>query len=37
VEEELRSTLEDRILVGLKMGHLLPVLDNINLKSGAWA
>ena len=30
-EEDLRSTLEDWILVGLKMGHLLPVLDQINL------
>jgi predicted RNase H-like HicB family nuclease len=30
-EEELRSTLEDWILVGLKMGHLLPIIENINL------
>jgi predicted RNase H-like HicB family nuclease len=30
-EEELRSTLEDWLLVGLKMGHPLPVLENINL------
>lgn len=30
-EEELRSTLEDWLLVGLKMGHLLPVIENINL------
>ncbi len=30
-EEELRSTLEDWILVGLKMGHPLPVIDNVNL------
>jgi predicted RNase H-like HicB family nuclease len=26
-EEELRSTLEDWILVGLKLGHALPVLS----------
>ncbi len=30
-EEELRSTLEDWILVGLKLGHSLPVIGNINL------
>ena len=30
-EEELRSTLEDWLLVGLKMGHTLPVIENINL------
>ena len=30
-ESELRSTLEDRVLVGLKLGHELPVLSNINL------
>ena len=30
-EEELRSTLEDWILVGLKLGHLLPVIAGINL------
>lgn len=30
-ESELRSTLEDWILVGLKLGHELPVLENINL------
>jgi predicted RNase H-like HicB family nuclease len=30
-EEELRSTLEDWILVGLKMGHRLPALNGINL------
>jgi predicted RNase H-like HicB family nuclease len=30
-ENELRSTLEDWLLVGLKLGHELPVLDNINL------
>ena len=31
-ENELRSTLEDWILVGLKLGHALPVINNINLK-----
>ncbi len=30
-EDELRSTLEDWILVGLKLGHLLPVIGNIDL------
>ena len=30
-EEELRSTLEDWILVGLKLGHTLPVISEINL------
>jgi len=30
-EEELRSTLEDWILVGLKLGHTLPVIGRINL------
>lgn len=30
-EEELRSTLEDWILVGLKLGHPLPVITDIDL------
>jgi len=30
-EDELRSTLEDWILVGLKMGHPLPVIVGIDL------
>jgi len=30
-EDELRSTLEDWILVGLKLGHTLPVIANIDL------
>lgn len=30
-ENELRSVLEDWILVGLKLGHKLPVLTGINL------
>ena len=30
-EDELRSTLEDWILVGLKLGHPLPVIDSIDL------
>ena len=30
-EENLRSTLEDWILVGLKLGHALPVIDGIDL------
>ena len=30
-EDELRSTLEDWILVGLKLGHPLPVIADIDL------
>ncbi|MFQ5865276.1 MAG: type II toxin-antitoxin system HicB family antitoxin [bacterium] len=30
-ENELRSTLEDWILVGLKLGHALPVIGGIDL------
>jgi predicted RNase H-like HicB family nuclease len=30
-EEELRSTLEDWILLGLKLHHALPVIDEIHL------
>ena len=30
-EAELRSTLEDWVLVGLKLGHPLPILNNLNL------
>jgi len=30
-EEGLRSTLEDWILVGLKLGHPLPVIGDIDL------
>ena len=30
-ESELRSTLEDWILAGLKLGHKLPVIDGIDL------
>lgn len=30
-EDELHSTLEDWILVGLKLGHPLPVIAEINL------
>jgi len=30
-EIELRSTLEDWILLGLKLGHPLPIIDNIGL------
>ncbi len=29
--EELRSTLEDWLLLGLQLGHTLPVIDGINL------
>jgi predicted RNase H-like HicB family nuclease len=30
-EDKLRSTLEDWILVGLKLGHRLPVINGISL------
>lgn len=30
-EEELRSTLEDWLWLGLKLGHTLPVIDGIDL------
>jgi predicted RNase H-like HicB family nuclease len=30
-QKQLRSTLEDWILVGLKLGHRLPVLGNLDL------
>jgi predicted RNase H-like HicB family nuclease len=30
-EENLRSTLEDWILIGLKLGHALPVIGGIDL------
>ena len=30
-ETELRSTLEDWVLLGLKFGHPLPVLEDIDL------
>jgi predicted RNase H-like HicB family nuclease len=33
-EDELRSSLEDWLLVGLKLGHTLPVIDNIDLNKG---
>lgn len=34
-EDELRSTLEDWLLVGLKLGHPLPVLAEIDLNRAA--
>ncbi len=30
-QDELRSTLEDWMLVGLKLGHPLPIIGNIDL------
>lgn len=30
-ENELRSTLEEWVLLGLKLGHKLPVIDRIDL------
>jgi predicted RNase H-like HicB family nuclease len=32
-ETELRSTLEDWVLVGLKLGHELPLLGNMDLNT----
>ncbi len=32
-EEELRSTLEDWILVGLKLGHPLPAIGGLDLSA----
>lgn len=32
-ETGLRSTLEDWVLVGLKLGHELPLLGNLNLNT----
>ena len=32
-ETELRSTLEDWVLVGLKLGHDMPLLGNLNLNT----
>ena len=34
-EDELRSTLEDWILVGLKLRHPLPVIEDIDLNKEA--
>ena len=34
-EDELRSTLEDWILVGLKLSHPLPVIEDIDLNKEA--
>ena len=36
-EQELRSTLEDWILVGLHLGHTLPVVADIDLNKPAHA
>ena len=33
-DDELRSTLEDWVLVGLKLGHKLPVINDIDLNKG---
>lgn len=30
-QDDLRSTLEDWLLLGLKLGHRLPVIDGIDL------
>lgn len=32
-QEELRSSLEDWLLVGLKLGHELPIVAGINLNT----
>lgn len=33
--EELQSTLEEWLILGLRLGHPLPVLDGINLNPAA--
>lgn len=33
--EELQSTLEDWLLLGLQLGHKLPVVNGINLNQKA--
>ncbi|WP_208108601.1 type II toxin-antitoxin system HicB family antitoxin [Candidatus Thiosymbion oneisti] len=33
-EEELQSTLEDWILVGLKLGHHIPIIEGYDLNKG---
>lgn len=33
--EELQSTLEDWLLLGLQLGHKLPVIDGLNLNRKA--
>jgi len=33
-EKELRSVLEDWVLLGLKMGHKLPIIASIDLNRG---
>ncbi len=33
-QQELRSTLEDWLLLGLKLGHSLPVIASIDLNQG---
>ncbi len=30
-QDDLRSTLEDWIIVGLKLGHPLPIVENLDL------
>ena len=35
--DELQSTLEDWLLLGLQLGHRLPVIDGINLNRKAAA
>jgi predicted RNase H-like HicB family nuclease len=35
-ERELRSTLEDWVLVGLKLGHEPPMIGNLDLKHHAF-
>ncbi len=36
-ERELRSTLEDWLLLGLQLRHRLPILDEIDLNASAAA
>ena len=34
-ESELHSTLEDWVLVGLKLGHTLPILSDLDLNKAS--
>ena len=33
LEDELRSVLEDWIVIGLKLSHVLPVIEEIDLNT----
>ncbi len=35
--EELRDVIEDWVLLGLQLGHRLPIITGINLKRTTWS